>query len=83
VLLYPTVKVVHLILAKNGVGYILGEFFINSSGHPGFVQQKSISVTILGFALGSVEGRVAIQVNFFNPVFYKLIDYLLHLEWTL
>jgi hypothetical protein len=23
-----------LILAKNGLGYILGEFFSNSSGHP-------------------------------------------------
>jgi hypothetical protein len=25
------------ILAKNGLGYILGDFFSNSSGHPAFL----------------------------------------------
>jgi hypothetical protein len=25
----------HLILAKKGLGYILGDFVANSSGHPG------------------------------------------------
>jgi hypothetical protein len=34
VLLYSTVKVVHSFWQKNGMGYILGEFFANSSGHP-------------------------------------------------
>jgi hypothetical protein len=34
-LLFPTVKVMHLhIMAKNGLGHILGEFLTNSSGHP-------------------------------------------------
>jgi hypothetical protein len=34
-LLLSTVKVMKaLILTKNGVGYILGDFFTNSSGHP-------------------------------------------------
>jgi hypothetical protein len=29
-----TVKAIFLILIKNGLGYILGDFFTNSSGHP-------------------------------------------------
>jgi hypothetical protein len=29
------VKSYGLVLTKNGAGYILGDFFTNSSGHPG------------------------------------------------
>jgi hypothetical protein len=33
--LFSTVKAMNvLILTKNGLGYILGDFFTNSSGHP-------------------------------------------------
>jgi hypothetical protein len=32
---FATENVTHvLILAKNGLGYILGDFFTNASGHP-------------------------------------------------
>jgi hypothetical protein len=34
-----------LILAKNGVGYILGEFFTNSSGHPARFTIKLVCIT--------------------------------------
>jgi hypothetical protein len=30
------VQVIALILAKNGLGYIVGGFFTNSSGHPAY-----------------------------------------------
>jgi hypothetical protein len=42
-----TVKVkITTILTKNGLGYILGDFFTNSSGHPGwFVGRRDTSVT--------------------------------------
>jgi hypothetical protein len=34
--LFSMVKVMFvLILRKNGLGYILGDFFTNTSGHPG------------------------------------------------
>jgi hypothetical protein len=29
-----------VILTKNGLGYILGDFFANSSGHPAFCSNK-------------------------------------------
>jgi hypothetical protein len=32
---FPTDEVRNLILTKNVLGYILGDFFKNSSGHPG------------------------------------------------
>jgi hypothetical protein len=31
---FPRKKSYELILSKSGLGYILGEFFTNSSGHP-------------------------------------------------
>jgi hypothetical protein len=34
-LLFSTVKVMDQFCAKNGLGCILGDFFANSSGHPG------------------------------------------------
>jgi hypothetical protein len=33
-LLFPQRSSYVFILAKNGLGYILGDFFTNSSGHP-------------------------------------------------
>jgi hypothetical protein len=38
-LLFTTVKSVLLILTKNELGYILGDFFTNSSGHPDHKRQ--------------------------------------------
>jgi hypothetical protein len=32
--LFPNVTVYVFVLAKNGLGYILGDMFTNSSGHP-------------------------------------------------
>jgi hypothetical protein len=34
-LLSPAIKFMHSFCRKNGLGYILGNFFTNLSGHPG------------------------------------------------
>jgi hypothetical protein len=46
-LLNSTVKVYALILTKPGLGYILGEFFTNSSGHPVAVAKLMVGLTVL------------------------------------
>jgi hypothetical protein len=45
VLLFPHGSGYVLILAKARLGYILGEFFTNSSGHPVWVQHSCIFVS--------------------------------------
>jgi hypothetical protein len=35
-LLFPAVKSYVLVLVKNGLGYIVGDFFANSSGQTGY-----------------------------------------------
>jgi hypothetical protein len=41
-------KIAVLIIAKNGLGYILGDFFTNASGHPGPCPQSLSSSTYVG-----------------------------------
>jgi hypothetical protein len=51
--LFSTVKIMQIFLTKNGLGYILGDFFTNSSGHPGSMatarERKSLKCQGRGF----------------------------------
>jgi hypothetical protein len=50
-LLFSTVKWYELILTKHGLGYVLGDFFTNSSGHPaggGNLNKALLSLEDLG-----------------------------------
>jgi hypothetical protein len=38
--LFSTVRAMHWFWRKNGLGYSLGDFFTNSSGHPAAVQHS-------------------------------------------
>jgi hypothetical protein len=53
-----------LILAKNGLGYILGEFFTNSSGHP--APRTAISVPLCWMTFSKIFRKIVSAENAAN-----------------
>jgi hypothetical protein len=62
-LLFPQRTSYVFILTKNGLGYILGDFFTNSSGHPG----RHVGFLHRVARWFVFKSKIAIWVNFGGP----------------
>jgi hypothetical protein len=69
---FYTVKVMHFISTKNGLGYILGYLFANSSGHP---VPQAISIAAAHRAAHNPSAILSnIRINRFYPKFTRQSD---------
>jgi hypothetical protein len=62
-----------LILTKNGYGYILGDFFTNSSGHPAYSHRDVIPMYVRLITPHLGEGDLEMTVN--KKIFLKILFY--------